>query len=105
MHHIKGYDGINKDVVSPYCLSCHRKIHINARKNNLCNKSVDNIEKLSTKSAIRRYVNKLEKITFSESLIKNIRFIEQIIYNKNTGSVYYNSGFYESKKTKYFYIN
>lgn len=83
-HHTKGYEGEYKDYTLPYCLSCHKKIHNNARKSGRCTIPAKELEILSTRSSTRRSDNviEIEKTT----MMPNVRLQEMIHFNKNTGS-------------------
>lgn len=57
MHHEHGYDDLHIQDVKPYCISCHRKAHIKARKEGRCNLTPKEIENLSIKSSYKRSCN------------------------------------------------
>lgn len=79
MHHTKGYEGIHKDEVYPYCWSCHTKIHKEARKSGRCMIPPKQIIKLSTNSTTRRWQKeRCKHICFETSLIPNVRLTEII---------------------------
>jgi len=78
MHHTKGYNGVHKDEVYPYCKSCHMKIHIEARKSGKCKIPVKELKKLSNNSFSRRYNKNRKSIEFSESITPNIALCENI---------------------------
>ena len=44
MHHEHGYDEEHDQDVKPYCVSCHRKVHIKARKEGRCTFTPKEIE-------------------------------------------------------------
>jgi len=91
-HHTKGYEGNNKDYTLPYCLSCHRKIHIKARKLGMCNIPVKVLKRLSMRSGHRRYQKeKCRGIHFTETMMPNIQLFETILVYQN--SIYISSYF------------
>jgi hypothetical protein len=79
MHHAHGYEEDNKDNVKPYCHSCHRKIHNEARKNGRCTIPVKELAKLSWNSSHRRRRKEQRKvIEFNEVLMECVSLFEMI---------------------------
>lgn len=92
MHHTKGYEGENKDFVLPYCMSCHKKIHYEARKTGRCKIPVNELKKLSARSVNRRLSKEnCMHIDFYETMMPNVAFLEVIDVWPN--NVYYKSRF------------
>lgn len=89
-HHIKGYSQAHKDEIVPYCRSCDRKAHDNARREGKCKLTHTESHRLSLRSCLRRSIK--EK-PFWTTIAPNIRLYEQIRINLNTGHIYIRSGF------------
>lgn len=88
MHHARGYEGDNKDNVQPYCHSCHRNIHVEARKSGKCTLPVKEIEYKSNLSSNRRREKELRKqIYFYETLMPHIQ-LQEIIQVWPNGVLY-----------------
>ena len=100
-HHLKGYLGENKDEVVPYCYSCDRKAHNKARMEGRCKLPSKETKRLSENSCNRR--SKIIKNLSRDTMLPNVRLLEQLRLNINTGTitvVSYFSG-YHGKKIKY----
>lgn len=97
-HHLK-YNILDDQIVD-CCLSCHRKIHLKVRKNNMCPYSPATVNQLSQKSANKRR----KSIFFGETLVPNVRLHEKIIVT-DSGHVGYSARFQANHKGKLVYIN
>ena len=86
-HHIK----YEPEILVDCCDSCHKKIHVRARKNNTCRYSIEDIQKMTIKSSIKRTT---KNITFYTQLAPDVRLLERIVYNINTGNVCCISSFF-----------
>ena len=76
------------------CWSCHQTIHYKIRKNNLCPLSIEETNRLSKISSVSRYNKEnIERIDFWENLTTNIYLVDQLLYNKKTGNIIFNSSF------------
>lgn len=85
MHHAHGYYNEHKDNVLPYCPSCHKKIHIEARKSGRCNVSVSKLNMLSINSVHRRQQREFcKQINFIENMMPYVELREKIFVWKNT---------------------
>ena len=86
-HHIR-YD---PEIIVDCCDSCHKKIHVRIRKDNACPYSIKDIQKMTTKSSIKRTTKHIE---FYDQLAPDVRLMERIVYNLNTGNVYCTISFF-----------
>jgi len=102
-HHTKGYEKEYKDYTLPYCLSCHKKIHNEARRSGRCTIPVKELNILSTKSSLRRHTKiiDLDKTT----LMTNVKLQELIHYNTNTGYFRFTAHFSTAPGKKLYYID
>ena len=99
-HHYKGYI---TDETKPYCFSCDRKAHNKARKEGKCKLTPKEVNRLSIISSHLR--NNLVLNVSQETLIPNVRLIEQIQYGINTGSVYCNTYFCVGHNKRLYEVN
>ena len=83
MHHPHGYDDEHDQDVKPYCISCHRKAHIKARKEGRCTLSPKEIAKLSLKSSYIRSCNCGSDIDF-ETMRTELEKVQLMIPNKES---------------------
>lgn len=83
MHHEHGYDEEHFQDVTPYCVSCHRKAHIRARREGKCSKTPAEIERLSIKSSYARSCNCGSDIDV-ETLRTELEKVQLIISNKES---------------------
>lgn len=80
MHHAHGYLDEHKDDVLPYCPSCHKKIHIQARKEGRCPFTPNELKKMSWNSSHRRRAKEQCKyIQFNETMLPNVQLFENIL--------------------------
>ena len=96
-HHSKGYLPPYEDFTEPYCQSCDQKAHYKAKRNGRCKLNPLETNKLSINSYSRRAhalgIKKQRKITFLETIFKNILLFEELIYNESNGNIYVSSYF------------
>ena len=83
MHHEHGYDEAHDQDVKPYCVSCHRKAHIKARKEGRCKLTPDEIETLSIKSSYFRSCNGGADIDI-ETMRRELDKVQLMIPNKES---------------------
>jgi len=83
MHHAHGYEGEHFQDVKPYCVSCHRKVHIKARKEGKCTLSPEQIETLSIKSSYARSCNCGSNIDI-ETMRTELDKVQLMIPNKES---------------------
>ena len=83
MHHAHGYDEEHDQDVQPYCMPCHKRAHIKARKEGRCKLSPDEIEKLSVKSSYKRSCNCGADIDI-ETMRTELEKVQLMIPNKES---------------------
>jgi len=81
---IKHHTSYNPEVIVDCCRSCHSKIHIKLRKNDLCPYSREETSKMSKQS---HHKNFLRKIDFFEAVFKNVGLYECLQYDLSSGNV------------------
>ena len=112
IHHHKSYD---PEIIVMVCMPCHKLLHNRLRKNGQCDISPDKLAKLSQKSEHQRKLkNKLTREyyrlyrscwNFNDTMMPNIRLVEQIIINTNKNRISFNSYFQAYNKKNIFYID
>lgn len=91
---IKHHTSYDLEVIVDCCVPCHKKIHNRVRREKKCKYSVDEVNRLSTNSSnLRAHKKYLQRIFYTEGMMANVVFIEEINYNINSGSVGYHASF------------
>jgi len=105
MHHENGYINGHEDDVKPYCESCHKKVHIQARKECRCKYTPDELNRLSSNSTKRRNRDMLtkRKNLYTETLMPFVRLSENVRICLSTGKISVESYFIagHGKQIKY----
>jgi len=84
-----------QEIIVDCCRKCHVEIHKRIRRENKCQYSIGEINRLSHISEAIRYAKRnITKISFSESIMPHVQLFENIDYNYKTGNVCISSYFH-----------
>ena len=96
-HHVKYKEIHGEDIIKMLSYSEHKKLHIRLRKEGKCTIPVKELKKIVAKAHKRTKGYKTwnhnynilgdRRITFIDTPMKNIQFIEEIRYNEYTGEI------------------
>jgi hypothetical protein len=101
-HHIKGYLGENVNITLPYCRSCDRLAHEQAKKQGNCFLTSKEVSRLSKKSTHNR--NTTRKSILRERVDKNVTLNIEIYHWKNTQHLTIQSWFTANGGKKLIYV-